>query len=368
MGKLVEGLWDCPYCDTTSIKASQKTCPNCGHPQDENTVFRMPDTISYVSDEDAAKISQNPDWQCSFCGSLNKDIDNSCNNCGASKEESEKNYFEMRRERDEKSNKKQNMAVKAINKSSDNCISKSKGDNVILESLLTSIAIIAITASIILGIWVISCLTPTVKNVTIDDFDWERTINIEEIVTYNESGWTLPSGARQQYTRRETKTYKQVLDHYKTVQETKTRQVLDHYETKNSYKNLGNGYFEQKTDRVPVYKTETYPENVQKPVYRQEPVYATKYYYEIDRWTVVDTAKSSGNDQNPSWPEPKLKDGQRTGDKNEHYFVTATYQKKKDKTETEKYEMAFSEWNELKKGEEIELKINMGGFAEINKK
>lgn len=131
MGKLVEGLWDCPYCDTTSIKASQKTCPNCGHPQDENTVFRMPDTISYVSDEDAAKISQNPDWQCSFCGSLNKDIDNSCNNCGASKEESEKNYFEMRRERDEKSNKKQNMAVKAIDKSSDNCISKSKGDKII---------------------------------------------------------------------------------------------------------------------------------------------------------------------------------------------------------------------------------------------
>ena len=110
-----------------------------------------------------------------------------------------------------------------------------------------------------------------------------------------------------------------------------------------------------------------YTEDVQKPVYRQEPVYATKYYYEIDRWTVVDTAKSSGHDQNPVWPEPKLKDGQRTGDKSEHYFVTATYQKKKDKTETEKYEMAFSEWKELKKGEEIELKIDVGGFAEINK-
>ena len=113
--------------------------------------------------------------------------------------------------------------------------------------------------------------------------------------------------------------------------------------------------------------TETYTENVQKPVYRQEPVYATKYYYEIDRWTVTDTAKSSGHGQNPSWPKPKLKDGQRTGDKNEHYFVTATYQKKKDETETEKYEMAFSEWNELKKGEEIKLKIDVGGFAEINK-
>ena len=55
-------------------------------------------------------------------------------------------------------------------------------------------------------------------------------------------------------------------------------------------------------------------------------MYATKYYYEIDKWTVVDTAKSSGNDQNPSWPEPKLKDGQRTGAEEEHYFVTATYE------------------------------------------
>ena len=29
--------------------------------------------------------------------------------------------------------------------------------------------------------------------------------------------------------------------------------------------------------------------------------------------------------------------------------------------------MAFSEWNELEKGEEIKLKIEVDGFAEINK-
>ena len=109
-------------------------------------------------------------------------------------------------------------------------------------------------------------------------------------------------------------------------------------------------------------------EDVEKPVYRKEPVYATKYYYEIDKWTVVDTAKSSGNDQNPSWPEPKLKDGQRTGAEEEHYFVTATYEKKKGKTETGRYEMDFSQWKELKKGEKIELKIDAAGFAEINQK
>ena len=71
MGKLIEGLWDCPFCDNKRIKAGQKTCPLCGHPQDENTKFYMPDAIEYVSEEKAAKISRNPDWQCSFCGSLN---------------------------------------------------------------------------------------------------------------------------------------------------------------------------------------------------------------------------------------------------------------------------------------------------------
>lgn len=76
-------------------------------------------------------------------------------------------------------------------------------------------------------------------------------------------------------------------------------------------------------------------EDVEKPVYRKESVYATKYYYEIDKWTVVDTA---------------------------------TYEKKKGKTETGRYEMDFSQWKELKKGEKIELKIDAAGFAEINQK
>lgn len=181
MGKIIEGLWDCPFCGNKRIRAGQKTCPDCGHPQDENTKFYMPDEIKYVSEADAA-----------HSGNLRS------------------NHF------------------------------------------------------------------------------WHD---------------VMPG-----------------------------------------------------------------TEDVEKPVYRKEPVYATKYYYEIDKWTVVDTAKSSGNDQNPSWPEPKLKDGQRTGAEEEHYFVTATYEKKKGKTETGRYEMDFSQWKELKKGEKIELKIDAAGFAEINQK
>lgn len=105
--------------------------------------------------------------------------------------------------------------------------------------------------------------------------------------------------------------------------------VIDHYEDKVSHVDLGNGYFEEKT--------------------------------------VVDAAKSSGHDQNPSWPELKLKDSQRAGSKKEYYSVTTTYQGKKGKTKTEKYNIDFSEWKKLKKGEEM-LKINFNGFAEINNK
>ena len=107
MGKIIEGLWDCPFCGNKRIRAGQKTCPDCGHPQDENTKFYMPDEIKYVSEEEAEKISRNPDWQCSFCGSLNSDDLNVCKNCGATKEESERNYFEMRQQEEEKKRKKE---------------------------------------------------------------------------------------------------------------------------------------------------------------------------------------------------------------------------------------------------------------------
>ena len=55
MGKIIEGLWDCPFCGNKRIRAGQKTCPDCGHPQDENTKFYMPDEIKYVSEEEAER-------------------------------------------------------------------------------------------------------------------------------------------------------------------------------------------------------------------------------------------------------------------------------------------------------------------------
>ena len=41
MGRLVEGLWDCPYCGTKGIGGLTQTCPNCGKTRGEETKFYM---------------------------------------------------------------------------------------------------------------------------------------------------------------------------------------------------------------------------------------------------------------------------------------------------------------------------------------
>ena len=43
----------------------------------------------------AAEIGKNPDWYCSFCNSLNSDKVQVCGTCGASRADSEANYFQM---------------------------------------------------------------------------------------------------------------------------------------------------------------------------------------------------------------------------------------------------------------------------------
>ena len=88
--------------------------------------------------------------------------------------------------------------------------------------------------------------TPKVMDVEVQDFSWNRGINVEELVTVEESDWSLPAGARLKYEQPEIKGYTQVLDHYETKTRTYTEQVLDHYEEYVSgYRDLGNGHFEE---------------------------------------------------------------------------------------------------------------------------
>ena len=108
MGKLVMGYWDCPYCDKKEIRGDTAVCPACGRPrgqvkfymkgQAQNQERRADDVadIEYVDEERAKYVNRNPDWYCSFCETLNSDNAETCRSCGASRADSEANYFQMR--------------------------------------------------------------------------------------------------------------------------------------------------------------------------------------------------------------------------------------------------------------------------------
>ena len=115
-----------------------------------------------------------------------------------------------------------------------------------------------------------SCFSPKVRNVTIDDFEWQSAIDVEEVATYDENGWTLPDDARLQYTKREIRSHKDVVDHYKTVSETRTRMVMIyHYEGELSDDPYWSKILEIIIKIFPICKDETYTETFHKPVYRQ---------------------------------------------------------------------------------------------------
>ena len=57
--KIIEGLWDCPYCGQKGIGGLTKSCPNCAHPQDAGTKFYLGEKKEYL-EEDKADIA--PYW------------------------------------------------------------------------------------------------------------------------------------------------------------------------------------------------------------------------------------------------------------------------------------------------------------------
>ena len=67
MGKIIEGLWDCPFCGNKRIRAGQKNLSrlwaSAGR-KIQNSICRM--KLNMFLRRKQKKISRNPDWQCSF--------------------------------------------------------------------------------------------------------------------------------------------------------------------------------------------------------------------------------------------------------------------------------------------------------------
>ncbi|MBR0133925.1 hypothetical protein IJM16_01525 [Candidatus Saccharibacteria bacterium] len=380
MGRIVMGYWDCPYCGKSNIPGNMQSCTGCGRTRDGSVKFHPPGQSPstpkvYVTDPDKAdRLRNSPDWHCSFCGGMVNHYQSQCPNCGHTRDESDRHYFQLHPERkttiypasdssspsaDGEEHHRSTSASSSFSagKNSFHLPKRSNfSSSIPWKRIGIILLIISLVTGVAVGAWFI--FSPKERYITVTDIYWSRAIDIEEYRTVRESDWSVPPGGRVQYTQQEIHHYDRVLDHYDTV--TKYRQVVTgSHEEVTGYRDMGNGYYEEITRTVYDYGTEPYTE--QEPVYRNDPVYRTKYYYDIERWMYDYTVRSGAHDKQPYWPEYTLEDDKhRAGSKSQSYNITAVYEDKSDN-----YSMNYNDWIETSIDDQLHVLVHFGGRIEL---
>lgn len=339
-GRIVEGLWDCPYCQTKAIGGLKKHCPCCGHPQDDDTQFYMGSEIKYLDEDLAKQYGQGADWVCAYCAALNRVHYKYCATCGAGKDDSGKDYFTPDAQNTPAQKPTQTKAQPA----------KGKGSKLPL-------ILLALAAILAFVFW------PRNVDSQVTGKNWQRTSQVEAYRTVEESDWSLPDGGRTIRTAREIHHYDNVLDHYETRTRQVAESVYDGDDVSVSYVNNGDGTFTEVENRTPRYRTEYHEETYEAPVYVQVPVHATKYYYEIERWVYDRTMTATGEADPPYWPDCQLKDNERERHESERYTVTVQDSKNE---KTYSFNCSQSMWESLKDGQEVTLTVSAGRVTKVN--
>ena len=169
-----------------------------------------------------------------------------------------------------------------------------------MKKLIISIFLLSICICTLSG-----CNTKYIpQTITIDNLSWQATAEIKEWKTdVKESSWELPEGAKLIEEKQEIKSYKVIG--YETKYKTEVYEELV-------------GYY-RPTWR-PRYETRTRTVSYQVPI--EEPIYATKYYYTIDKWVhtkYVHLAEEYTNDY--TVPEYNCKENERVGEIKYKYLV-----------------------------------------------
>lgn len=370
LGRIIEGLWDCKYCDTKEIKGRIRECPNCGKPRDEDTRFYLPankQQFNYLNEEEATQVTREPDWLCEFCDSLNSAKNTHCESCGAERTAENLDYFSniakmeaKKQSHSEDCEDEETSTYNYVENSYYSSNTKRKETNFFSKNWKL-FAIVPLIISVVIGA-ICLIFIPREENITINDIRWERSISIERYKTVEESDWSVPSGGRILYTQQEIAGYEEVFDHYETYsKEVKKERLVGYEDYVVGYQDLGNGYFEEIIDQRPVYETYYETEDYTEAVYRDEPIYKTKYYYEIERWVYERSVKTSGADKNPYWGELNLNSDERESSRTEYYYIAYINEKGKKKELSLKYE----QWKELEVGDTVKIKKSLFGTGEV---
>lgn len=191
----------------------------------------------------------------------------------------------------------------------------------------------------------LGCNSSNIKTVTtkIDRMEWCVTAEIQHWTACNESGWEVPEGANV----------------YKEQQEIKSYKIIG-YETKyrvEEYKELV-GYY-RPTWR-PRYETRTRKVAYQEAI--TEPIYATKYYYTIEKWVHLKNIElACGNDKNYDYPDYICAENERVYNIEYNYLVHLECDKSHVSHVVDK-----AVWENLSVGQEISGEKNQYGQVRID--
>lgn len=337
-----EGRWDCPTCGTEGIRGRVTTCQACGTPRPEGIRFYLPEDEPEVTDAELLRqAGAGADWICEHCGAGSRADQDDCAGCGAprgsSPERETHEYDEDEVPRSGKPERRNAMAPPPSTK----------------RGGMRRLVRWGIGAAAVAG--VVAVVTPSKVAARVADKSWERTVQVERYRTVEEEGWSIPEGGREQRHWRALHHYRQVYDHT----ERRTREVSERVQTgTESYScgkvDHGNGYFSDKTCTRAVYETRSHTETYDEPVYRQEPVYQTRYRYEIERWLPERVARAAGGiADEPVWPETRLGSRERDGERKEVY--TLTFRDEKGKSYSK--EVPRAQWDRYRRDEPATLKV-----------
>ena len=316
-------MWDCVQCGCTGISGPDLLCPSCGHPRPQGVKFYLPahpETAPVVTDPaELQRAHAGPDIICGYCGASNSALNSKCHQCGAPLDGSHRQpthrYGHQQFPTSGDNTPGEAPIVTHRESASDYTATYQPRESSLtgnfssasVGSWLSShqhrlISVGAIGAVIaIMAFIAFMLLRVQTDNVRVSAFSWQRTIFSEEYRTIREEDWSVPAGGRQVSSYTTIRTYVPVLDHYQPSSRQVAHQV-EHTDYRTCYEDSGNGYAESYDCSTTSYTTEYTTEYYDEPVYRHDPVYDTKYVYDIDKWVATPIQTTSGQDQKPYWP------------------------------------------------------------------
>ena len=404
-----EGRWRCDYCRAENL-GRDRSCLACGTSIGENVAFYLPAGAAPLEDGDLVEEARSGKaWHCDHCETMNLNkvkgaLVTSCRTCGNARDSSDRNRAVnevdvgsdrssapiMEEHQDpgadasgwsgasagsgyaadfdgselsgpdrarSRSSSRPSDVHPSVRRASDR--RSEAAARVISARSLSGRMRAMILGGLVAVLLLLSLFVPvSTRDAQILHAHWERAMSIEELQTFQRSGFDPPGDARIH--DRDWRFRKNVDVPVGTRQvEAGMRDVATgSRQVECGFTDNGNGYFStkycSKTIYTPQmsYRTET--------IYRTDRVYDWHYRYEIDRWTEILREETNGTDSEPVWP-----DVEPIGDKQRLARPSDTYRLEIDVGGDGSQMITLDEagWRATGAGRGIPVRVNIWGRA-----